>query len=139
MTASCVLDQLRSFPKGTAAGPSGLRAQHFLDALVPGEEDALAERLARLVEWFAAGAAPQEAAPDLAGTRLIALLKPDGRLRPIAIGKILRRLTSKCLCAAVRTDTRRLLINAARWSAGLGATAAVVATSASPRSPTQAC
>ena len=33
VTASCVLDQLRSFPKGTAAGPSGLRAQHFLDAL----------------------------------------------------------------------------------------------------------
>ena len=38
ISAEAVLEQLHSFPRGTAPGPSGLRAQHLLDALVPGEE-----------------------------------------------------------------------------------------------------
>ena len=41
ITPACVVEQLKSFPRGTAPGPSGLRAQHLLDALVPGDEAAL--------------------------------------------------------------------------------------------------
>ncbi len=109
VSAACVLEQVRAFPKGTAPGPSGMRAQHLLDALVPGDEDALSEHLSRLVTWLAAGSAPSTAAPHLAGARLIALLKPDGRLRPIAVGEVLRRLTGRCLCAVVRSSARSAL------------------------------
>ena len=95
ITPACVLKQLRSFPTGTAPGPSGLRAQHLVDALTPGEEGALAERLAPLVNWLAAGSAPAPAAPHLGGARLIALLKPNGSLRPSS-----GRLPSVRCCAA---------------------------------------
>eukprot|EP00663_Eupelagonemidae_sp_cell21sb_P005109 gene5110-biopygen6244 len=109
ISAECVLEQLRAFPRGTAAGSAGLRVQHLLDALVPGEEEALGVRLAALVNWFARGQAPRAAAEDVAGARLVALLKPNGKLRPIAIGEVLRRLVAKCLCASAGPAARRLL------------------------------
>ena len=37
LTSSTVMAPFRSFPKGTASGPSGLSAQHLLDAIFPGE------------------------------------------------------------------------------------------------------
>ena len=37
---------------------------------------------------------------------LLALPKPKGGLRPIAIGEILRRLTGKCLCATVKEEAK---------------------------------
>ena len=104
-----VLGHLRAFPRGTAPGPSGLHAQHLLDALVSGEEDALGQRLAPRVNWLAAGGAPAETAPHLAGARFVALLEPNGRPRPIAVGEVFRRLTAKCLCAAVRPEARDYL------------------------------
>ena len=48
------------------------------------------------------GRAPIEVAKFLAGGSLVALIKdiPNGPqdIRPIAVGEVLRRLTSKCLC-----------------------------------------
>ena len=37
----------------------------------------------------------------------MALAKENGDVRPIAVGEVLRRLTSKCLCTAVRSDAQR--------------------------------
>ncbi len=76
---------------------------------VPGEEDALGARLASVVHWLSAGGAPEGTAEHLGGARLIALLKPDCRLRPIAVGEVLRRLTAKCVCSAVRPAAREYL------------------------------
>eukprot|EP00660_Eupelagonema_oceanica_P012589 gene12589-11789_t len=41
VSPAAVVAHLRSFARGTAPGPSGLRAQHFLDALAAGNEEAL--------------------------------------------------------------------------------------------------
>ena len=86
-----------------------MRAQHLLDALGEGNEEAVAARLAPVVNWLARGGAPEASARHLAGARLIALLKPNGGLRPIAVGEVLRRLVAKCMCGAVKVQARELL------------------------------
>ena len=37
----------------------------------------------------------------------MALLKPNGKIRPIAVGEVLRRLVAKCLCEAVKEPARK--------------------------------
>jgi hypothetical protein len=60
-------------------------------------EDAL-KTLTLLTNHLLAGRAPRELAPYIAGAPLMALNKPGGGLRPIAIGETIRRLVSKCCC-----------------------------------------
>ena len=51
-----------------------------------------------------AGRAPQEVIPHLCGATLLACEKKSGCLRPIAVGEVLRRLTSKCLSRAIQEE-----------------------------------
>jgi hypothetical protein len=64
----------------------------------------LLAQLCAVVNLLAQGRAPDFVAPVLAGAGLVALPKPNGGVRPIAVGEILRRLTSKCLMTMVRDD-----------------------------------
>ena len=57
--------------------------------------------LTRVVNLMAAGRVPEEVAPYLCGARLHAAKKKDGGLRPIAVGNLLRRLTSKLMATAL--------------------------------------
>ena len=56
------------------------------------------------VNLLAAGGAPPEIASYLCGATLLAVKKKNVGLRPIAVGEVLRRLTSKCLSRAVQSD-----------------------------------
>ena len=97
---------LRSFPKLTSAGPSGLRIQHIIDASEVPLQTPILQSLRAIINLLAAGRAPSEVSTFLAGGSLTALnkSKPGSPLdvRPIAVGESLRRLTSKCLCAVVK-------------------------------------
>ena len=94
---------LRSFPKLTGAGPSGLRIQHLIDAAEVPLQTPILHSLRAIVNLLASGNAQIEIATFLAGGNITALNKSTpGDIRPIAVGEVLRRLTSKCLCAAVR-------------------------------------
>ena len=101
-----ILKILRSFPKGTSAGPSGLSVQHLLDAASIPLHTSIGDSLKGIVNLMASGKVPVSVATFLAGSRLIALNKgkegnpPD--VRPIAVGETLRRLTGKCICAILR-------------------------------------
>eukprot|EP00731_Ephydatia_muelleri_P031244 Em0022g758a len=101
-----ILKILRSFPKGTSAGPSGLSVQHLLDAASIPLHTSIGDSLRGIVNLMASGKVPVPVATFLAGGRLIALNKgkegnpPD--VRPIAVGETLRRLTGKCICAILR-------------------------------------
>ena len=64
----------------------------------------MASHLVALCQLLARGEAPAPVASHLAGTRLHALPKKQGGVRPIAVGETLRRLVSKVLCQAVRED-----------------------------------
>ena len=101
-----VLSALRSFPQGSSPGGSRLRAQHLLDATAgsssPAPSLCLAE-LTRFLNTLLAGRLDPQAAPWLVGAPLIALPKKNGSFRPIAIGEVLRRLTSRLCCLSVRS------------------------------------
>lgn len=93
-----VLQDLKSFPKGTACGRDGLRAQHLLGVL-SGAAAAIAEdflqSIVGVVNLWKEGRCPTILGEFFANAPLTLLLKSGGGLRPIAVGTIWRRLFSK--------------------------------------------
>ena len=97
---------LLSFPKDTAAGPSGLRVQHLIDVAKIPLPTPICPLLRQVVNILVAGKAPASVSRFIAGARLIALNKviegcpPD--IRPIAVGEVIRRLAGKCVCTILK-------------------------------------
>ena len=89
---------IRSFHRLSGGGPSGLRPIHLKNCLATEYRDEVVERCTALVNLLAKGDAPASLAPFLAGGNLTALPKKDNGIRPVAVGDVWRRLTSKCLC-----------------------------------------
>ena len=86
------------FPQGSPSGPSGLRPSCLYDLLKRGPYvSSLVSALGAFVAECAHGLLPQDLAPYLGAATLIPLRKPDGGVRPIAIGETLRRLVGKAL------------------------------------------
>ncbi|GJZ83759.1 hypothetical protein Tco_0648932 [Tanacetum coccineum] len=85
----CVFGCIKSFPKGTSCGRDGLRAQHIFDALY-GEGSATAidilKSIVLVVNLWLAGRCPPILAEFVASAPLRPLLKPDNKIRPIAVG-----------------------------------------------------
>eukprot|EP00731_Ephydatia_muelleri_P036466 Em0260g3a len=103
-----ILHILRSFTKGTSAGPSGLSIQHLLDPASVPLRTPICDSLKGVVNILTSGKAPKSVSGFLSGGRLIALNKgnfSEGQctdIRPIVVGEELRRLTGKCLCSILR-------------------------------------
>ena len=95
---------VRSFPNGSAPGPSGLRPSHVRES--PDRANNMLSSLTKFVNHLAAGQAPPSILPHLCGATL---LEKNGGLRPIVVGEVLRRLVSKCLATATRTTALSLL------------------------------
>ena len=96
--SEAVLKGVADFPRGSAPGPSGLRPSCLFDLLKRGPHvSKLAMELAALVALAAHGHLPADLAPLFGAASLIPLKKPDGGVRPIAIGETLRRLVGKTL------------------------------------------
>ena len=92
-----VYEAIRSFKAGTAPGPSGIRSGHLKEVKGRGEGRGAAAlgALCRLVNTMAAGKVRKEVVPYLFGGNLFAIIKKTGGHRPVAVGDVLRRLTSK--------------------------------------------
>jgi len=89
---------INSFPRGTAPGPSGLRASHLQDSTRrPGRGATLVAALARLTHMWVNGSIPPDLAPTLCGANLTPLRKKDNAVRPVAVGEVIRRLVGKAL------------------------------------------
>ena len=95
---------VRSFSRGSACGPSGLRPQHVKDAHVPGWRDEVERQLTALVNVLARGEAPTSIQPWLCGATLSAIPKPDDSHRPVAAGETLRRIVGKCLASEAKEE-----------------------------------
>ena len=96
-TKADVRRALKYFPSGSA---SALRASHLHEAVFcpsPGCAAHVLSSLTRMVNLMVAGHVPP-VIPYLCGC-----LSPWG-LQPIAVGELLRQLTSKCLSRAVNGD-----------------------------------
>ncbi|KAK2402907.1 hypothetical protein QL285_052393 [Trifolium repens] len=98
--------------KGTSCGRDGLRAQHLLDALC-GEGSAVArdllDAITPVVNLWLGGRCPKRLSEFVASAPLTPLLKPDGGIRPIAVGTIWRRLVSKVAMKGVGKDVAKYL------------------------------
>ncbi|XP_038698724.1 uncharacterized protein LOC119996235 [Tripterygium wilfordii] len=100
-------EAIKSFPKGTACGRDGLRAQHLIDAMrgaAAAIKDDLLHSIALVVNLWLAGRCPTELGPYVASAPLTPLLKSDGGIRPIAVGTIWHRLVSKLTVKGVIKD-----------------------------------
>ena len=100
---------IKSFPRGSSPGPSGLRAQHLKDAVRSAHGDEALEQLTSICNLLARGDAPEFLSQYLAGASLMALEKQGGGVRPIAIGEVLRRLVSKCFCSIYEKEAHEYL------------------------------
>ena len=101
---------LRQFPLGSAGGLSALTPAHLKD-LLAFPATSLYGSISRFLGLLAAGTVPDSVRPVLFGARLIALVKKDKSLRPIASGDVMRRLCGKLLCAATRTKAAAYLVS----------------------------
>lgn len=112
--SKAVFAAIKGFPKGTSCGRDGLRAQHLLDAL-SGSAAAVSEELltsiAGVVNLWLSGRCPTALGEYIVSAPLTPLLKPDGGLRPIAVGTVWRRLCSKLAASFVCKEMESYLGN----------------------------
>ncbi len=123
---------IAAFHSASAPGASRFRPSHFKDALnIPTGDhgERITKALASVCSILAQGQAPGEIAPWLAGAPVYPLRKPDGGVRPIAVGETLRRIVSRALCARHKYQFAELLLPAGQVGVGIpsGAEAAVIA------------
>ena len=85
-----VLAALKTFPPGTAGGRDGLTALHIRHALSVGGSDILLDNLLGVVNRALAGDMPPTLRPYWASAPITPLMKPNGGIRPIAVGLTLR-------------------------------------------------
>jgi hypothetical protein len=112
ISASVVEPALYSFLRGSAPGASGLRHSHMAEMLHAPSPQAAAlasDAVTNLSNRLASRRALTSFAPWLCGAPLTALAKPNSRVRPIAVGEVIRRLVAKCLMARVRQPAQALL------------------------------
>ena len=90
ITDADVLRALKSFPSGSAPGPSSCRANHLKEAVLcpsPDRAGHALRALCEVVKLLCAGEANPEVAPYLCGATFLAIQKKGGGLRPIPGGK----------------------------------------------------
>ena len=103
-----VVKALRSFPSGSAPGPTCLRASHLIEAVFcpsPDHSSYALQGLVGVVNLLCRGCVAPSIRPHLCGATLLACQKKGGGLHPIAVGEVLRRLTSKCVSRAVHAES----------------------------------
>ena len=99
MTDFDLYKAIMSFPNKSAAGPEKIFPQIFKDIVSKSNGSAglnFLKSLTKLINLIGDGKIPEPLRPFFFGAKLIALIKIDGGLRPIAIGNTLRRIASKC-------------------------------------------
>ena len=90
---------ISKFPRKSSPGPNGSRFEHW--GVLAADGGAL-EAGAEVIVNFLLGECPPEALEANLGARLMALQKPSGGVRPVAMGSVIRRLAAKAACAALR-------------------------------------
>ena len=82
---------LRHPPRRKAPGPAGERYEHYSVVANMAEHCHI---LAQAITHLALGSAPSEVIQHYASAQLIPLLKPNGKIRPIACGTAIRRIAT---------------------------------------------
>ena len=112
VTKEDVRKRIRSFRSGSSAGADGLSPQHLKD--ISGESFVLGNKVCETLATFYnqivfRGLIPDEVLEVYYGANLFGLSKPDGDVRPIAIGYTLRRLGGKLAMANMGEICQKVL------------------------------
>ena len=87
---------LRTARRGAASGPSGMTADHLFPIL---ESEPDSELLVQVVSKLACGDVPQDVINGIRLGILTALNKPDGGVRGVVVGDIIRCLVAKTMAS----------------------------------------
>ena len=101
-----ILKALKTTPRGSAPGPSGMRFEHLKPCL---DSRDLCDLLCGVVQSVVPGNPPIEIGQALAASRLIGLAKENGDVRPIAVGECLRRLCARCISLQEKASMAAIL------------------------------
>ena len=111
--AKAVLPALKSFEADAAPGPSGLKAEHLRDCCTcssSGTCESLTKALARFAHALLNGQFPETFGEFLLSGTLLPFKKPDGGVRPIVVGEVLRQLTAKLAMAQLKSSIPKVLL-----------------------------
>ncbi|CAI5974907.1 unnamed protein product [Closterium sp. NIES-64] len=100
LTTNIVARAIHTAARASAAGPSGWVTKHLRNTFLT-EPTCLSHLLEVFNQWVA-GQVPERARPWLAASNLVRLSKPNGDVRPVAIGEVLPRILARALCISLR-------------------------------------
>ncbi|CAI6003961.1 unnamed protein product [Closterium sp. NIES-64] len=100
LTTDILARAIHKASRASAAGPSGWVTEHLRDTFLT-EPSCLSHLLEVFNQWVA-GQVPERARPWLAASNLVGLSKPNGDVRPVAIGEVLPRILARALCISLR-------------------------------------
>ena len=106
-----VYEQLKTFSKHTAAGPSKMfpeHLQHAVDCTAPDQSEFALKAITKFVNFGSRGLFPVSISKALCCASLTALSKKKDGVRPIAVGEVLRRLIAKCLASDAKSEAIEL-------------------------------
>ncbi len=111
---------LHTFPRGSASGPSGLPIEVLKQLCgTPGIGQLFLQQLTHFTTAMIRGECPENARVYFFGAKLIALVKKDDTLRPVAMGEVIRRLISKVALAASIEKAMAVLTKGCQWAIGV--------------------
>ncbi|CAK9302743.1 unnamed protein product [Gordionus sp. m RMFG-2023] len=99
-----------SFNKNSAGGIDGFRPSYFQFLINPKNpyQDSFVNSLIIFSENILNNDLPSQIHQIIFGARLIAFSKPDGGVRPIAIGSFFRRLLAKIIVERIKSDASKM-------------------------------
>ena len=106
-----VYEQLKTFSKHTAAGPSKMfpeHLQHAVDCTAPDRSEFALKAITKFVNIGSNSHFPVFISKALCCASLKALSKKKSGVRPIAVGELLRRLIAKCLASEAKSEAIEL-------------------------------
>ncbi|CAI7825137.1 unnamed protein product [Closterium sp. NIES-54] len=99
LTTDILARAIHTAARASAAEPSGWVTEHLRDTFLT-EPSCLSHLLEVFNQWVA-GHVPERARPWLAASNLVGLSKPNGDVRPVAIGEVLPRILARALCISL--------------------------------------
>ena len=90
---------LKRYPARSGPGPNGSRFEHWATAAADSEAT---DHVSQVAVMFLLGECPADFLQANLGARLVALRKPNGKIRPVAWGSVLRRIAARAACHVFR-------------------------------------
>ncbi|GJP58839.1 hypothetical protein CLOP_g4312 [Closterium sp. NIES-67] len=117
LSATHLRQAIFTAPRGSSGGPTGWVAEHLRDTYLAFPQTL--PSLLSVYQLWLGGRCPSAARSLLASSTLVALAKPNGDVRPIAIGEVLVRVLSRAVCLQLRDQMARVFLASQQFGVGV--------------------